>query len=265
MPMILVNLNIQLQKIGKIGCVLIAYPMCLLQVAIGQESDNDLYDVGGEFAFARVQYDSYYDGGWYGGPWATDFPAADENFLRGVARLTNVRVMSQPIVLRFDSDEIFDYPFLYALEMGRNGGLSLSPAELDNLREYLLRGGFLLIDDFWGERQWDAFYTDFSRIFPDRELIELNPDHEIFHTFYDIEGAQMIPGRGGRQGFGQAGMNNASNHAILDDNGRVMVLVNWNSDMGDGWEHTYDQWYPTEYANSAYRLGINYLIYSLTH
>jgi hypothetical protein len=173
--------------------------------------------------------------------------------------------MSQPIVLRFDSDEIFDYPFLYALEMGRNGGLSLSPAELDNLREYLLRGGFLLIDDFWGERQWDAFYTDFSRIFPDRELIELNPDHEIFHTFYDIDGAQMIPGRGGRQGFGQAGMNNASNHAILDDNGRVMVLVNWNSDMGDGWEHTYDQWYPTEYANSAYRLGINYLIYSLTH
>jgi hypothetical protein len=110
-----------------------------------------------------------------------------------------------------------------------------------------------------------CFLYRFLKNFPDRELIELNPDHEIFHTFYDIDGAQMIPGRGGRQGFGQAGMNNASNHAILDDNGRVMVLVNWNSDMGDGWEHTYDQWYPTEYANSAYRLGINYLIYSLTH
>ncbi|MBM87538.1 MAG: transmembrane prediction [Gammaproteobacteria bacterium] len=232
---------------------------------IAQEDNKDLYDIAGEFAFVRIQYDSYYDGGWYGGPWATDFPASDENFLRGVARLTNVRVTSKPIILRFDSEEIFDYPFLYALEMGRNGGLSLSPKETENLREYLLRGGFLLIDDFWGQRQWDAFYADFSRIFPDRQIVELKSNHEIFHTFYDIDGPQMIPGRGGRQGFGQAGMNVASNHAILDDDGRVMVLINWNSDMGDGWEHTYDRWYPTEYANSAYQLGINYLIYSLTH
>lgn len=233
--------------------------------AQAQRDNPDLYDIAGEFAFVRIQYDSYYDGGFYGGPWATDFPASDENFLRGVARLTNVRVMSQPIVLRFDDEEIFDYPFLYALEMGRNGGLSLTPNEVENLREYLLRGGFLLIDDFWGEQQWDAFYRDFSLLFPDRELIELHEDHEIYHTFYDIDGPQMIPGRGGRRGFGQAGIDIASNHAILDDNGRVMVLINWNSDMGDGWEHTYDQWYPTEYANSAYQLGINYLIYSLTH
>jgi hypothetical protein len=237
-----------------------------LSVAVfAQQDQPDLYDIGGEFAFVRIQYNSYYDGGYYGGPWETDFPAADENFLRGVARLTNVRVMTEPIVLQFDDEEIFNYPFLYALEMGRNGGLSLSPRELENLREYLNRGGFLLIDDFWGQRQWDAFYRDFSLLFPDRELVELNSSHEIYHTFYDIEGAQMIPGRGGRQGFGQQGMNAASNHAIMDDNGRVMVLINWNSDMGDGWEHTYDKWYPTQYANAAYQLGINYLIYSLTH
>jgi hypothetical protein len=238
---------------------------CSLLPASAQQELVELNDIAGEFAFVRIQYDSYFGGGFYGGPWLTDFPASDENFLRGVARLTNVRVMSEPIVLRFDDEEIFDYPFLYALEMGRNGGISLSPAELDNLREYLLRGGFLLIDDFWGEQQWDAFYRDFSMIFPDRELVELTADHEIYHTFYDIDGPQMIPGRGGRRGFGQAGIDIASNHAILDDDGRVMVLINWNSDMGDGWEHTYDQWYPTQYANSAYQLGINYLIYSLTH
>jgi len=126
---------------------------------------DDLYDIAGEFAFVRVNYDSYYSGGFYGGPWQTDFPAADENFLRGVARLTNVRVMSEPIVLRFDDEEIFDYPFLYALEMGRNGGLYFSPEEIENLREYLLRGGFLLIDDFWGQGQWDAFYRDFPNFF----------------------------------------------------------------------------------------------------
>ena len=99
---------------------------------IAQLDNPELYDIGGEFAFVRVQYDSYYEGGFYGGPWLTDFPASDENFLRGVARLTNVRVMSQPIVLRFDDEEIFDYPFLYALEMGRNGGLSMSQRELEN-------------------------------------------------------------------------------------------------------------------------------------
>ena len=237
----------------------------LSSTAVAQVDQPDLYDIAGEFAFVRVRYNSYYDGGFYGGTWTTDFPAADENFLRGVARLTNVRVMSTPIVLQFDDEEIFDYPFLYALEMGRNGGLSLSPAEIENLREYLLRGGFLLIDDFWGVRQWDDFYRDFSQVFPDRELVELQSNHEIFHTFYDIDGAQMIPGRGGRQGLGQQGIDSASNHAILDDNGRVMVLINWNSDMGDGWEHTYDQWYPTQYSNLAYQLGINYLVYSLTH
>jgi hypothetical protein len=233
--------------------------------SLAQVNLEDLYDIAGEFAFVRMQYDSYYGGGYRGGPWLTDFPDADENFLRGVARLTNVRVMSQPIVLRFDDEELFDYPFLYALEMGRDGGISLSPKEIENLREYLLRGGFLLIDDFWGVQQWDSFYRDFSQIFPDRELIELQPNHEIYHTFYDIEGAQMIPGRGGRRGYGQRGIDVASNHAVLDDDGRIMVLINWNSDMGDGWEHTYDQWYPTQFANSAYQLGINYLIYSLTH
>ena len=137
---------------------------------LAQQALPDLNDIAGEFAFVRIQYDSYYGGGFYGGPWLTDFPASDENFLRGVARLTNVRVMSKPIVLRFDDDEIFDYPFLYALEMGREGGLSLSPAEVENLREYLLRGGFLLIDDFWGQQQWDAFYRDFSQIFPDQVI-----------------------------------------------------------------------------------------------
>ena len=99
-----------------------------------QQSPALSIDVAGEFAFVRIQYDSYYGDGFYGGPWLTDFPASDQNFLRGVSRLTNVRVMDEPIVLRFDDEEIFDYPFLYALEMGRGGGISLSPSEIGNLR-----------------------------------------------------------------------------------------------------------------------------------
>lgn len=222
------------------------------------------YDEAGEFNFVRVQFDSYYGGRGYG-PWSIDFPDADMNFLRGVSRLTNIRVMSDPIVLRLDNEEIFDYPFLYMLEVGQGGGITLSPAEQENLREYLLRGGFLLIDDFWGQREWDNFAAAFSQVFPDREIIELHADHEIFHVYYDIDGPKMIPALYRSDEQGEQGIDYASNHAILDDDGRVMVLINWNSDMGDGWEHTYHPAYPTRYANNAYRLGINYLMYSLTH
>jgi hypothetical protein len=231
------------------------------------------YDPGGEFNFVRVQFDTWQGGGgggWGyfgdGGPtWSIDFPGADMNFLRGVSRLTNIRVMRDPIVLRFDDERIFDYPFLYMLEVGQQGGIMLSEEEIANVREYLLRGGFLLIDDFWGERQWRNFHDSFSQIFPDREIVELPHDHEIFRTYYDIDGPQMIPALSRDDSRGEQGIDVASNHAILDDFGRVMVLINWNSDMGDGWEHTYHPYYPTRYANAAYQLGINYLIYSLTH
>ena len=173
------------------------------------------------------------------------------------------RLNEDPFSSRFVSNR--NYPFNWKSEVGQGGGIVLSPAEIENLRQYLLRGGFLLIDDFWGQRQWDNFYAAFSQLFPDREIVELSPDHEIFHVYYDIDGPQMIPALYRSDEYGEQGINTASNHAILDDQGRVMVLINWNSDMGDGWEHTYHPDYPTRYANSAYRLGINYLMYSLTH
>ncbi len=232
-------------------------------------TDADLYnldyDQAGEFNFVRVQFDSYFGGGYGYGPWSIDFPDADMNFLRGVSRLTNVRVMSEPIVLRFDDERIFDYPFLYMLEVGQGGGITMTPGEIANLREYLLRGGFLLIDDFWGQREWDNFEAAFTQVFPDREIVELTAEHEIFHVYYDIDGPQLIPALYRTDERGEQGIDYASNHAILDDAGRVMVLINWNSDMGDGWEHTYHPSYPTRYANAAYRLGINYLMYSMTH
>ena len=223
------------------------------------------YDSAGEFNFVRVQFDSYYSSSFGYGTWAIDFPDADINFLRGVSRLTNIRVMSEPIVLRLDDPAIFDYPFLYMLEVGQAGGMVLRPEEVENLREYLLRGGFLLIDDFWGEHQWDNFQASFSQVFPDREIIELPLDHEIFHIYYDMDGPQLIPALFRSDEYGEQGIDYASNHAVLDDAGRVMVLINWNSDMGDGWEHTYHPDYPTRYANAAYRLGINYLMYAMTH
>lgn len=238
--------------------------LCVLQ-APGLMADPDDYDVAGEFAFVRIQYDSYFRGGFGYGPWSIDFPDADRNFLRGVARLSNVRVMSEPIVLRLDDEQIFDYPFLYALEMGRNGGAYFSPQETENLREYLLRGGFLLVDDFWGTREWEIFANTMRGVFPDREIVRLPSDHEIFRIYYDTEGPQMIPALGNPENLPERDVDHASVHAILDDSGRIMVLINWNTDLGDGWEHTYHPRYPTRFANMAYQLGINYLIYSMTH
>lgn len=226
---------------------------------------QDEYDLAGEFAFVRLQWDSYYRGGFGFGPWAIDFPDADRNFLRGVARLSNVRVMSEPIVLRLDEEEIFEYPFLYALEMGRNGGPYFSPVEIENLREYLLRGGFLMVDDFWGTREWQTFASAMATVFPERTIEQLAPDHEIFRIYYDTGGPQMIPALGNPGNVPERDVDHASVHAIHDDDGRIMVLINWNTDLGDGWEHTYHPRYPTRYANQAYQLGINYLIYSLTH
>ncbi len=240
------------------------------EISLPADQTLELHEAGDAFTFVRVEYDTtasgfYGDdewGGWL--TWAVDFPAADQNFLRGVRRLTNIHVNREPIVMRLDDDRIFEYPFLYMLEVGRQG-IQLSEKEMHNLREYLLRGGFLFIDDFWGTWQWANFYRTFSQVFPDKSIVELTEDHQIFHSFYDIDGPQMIPRVNNVENYPEQDIDVAINRAVLDDDGRVMVLMNWNSDIGDGWEHTYHPVYPTQYANMAYRLGINYLMYALTH
>jgi hypothetical protein len=250
-----------------LGCLLLIFSLSAGQ-AVAQLAPDPFPvepDRAGEFAFVRVQYDSYYRGGFGFGPWSVDFPDADRNFLRGVARLSNVRVQPEPIVLRLDDEQIFEYPFLYMLEAGRNGGPFFNPTELENLREYLLRGGFLLIDDFWGSREWQAFENSFRAVFPEREIVRLPPDHEIFRVYYDVDGAQMIPALGNPDNIPERDAVAAETFGIFDDSGRIMVLINWNSDMGDGWEHTYHPNYPTRYANLAYQMGLNFLIYSMTH
>ncbi len=239
--------------------------------ALAQQGSKKIGAAGDEFTFIRIQYDNfgtwgneYSWGGW--SSWSVDYPDADFNFLRGVTRLTNIHINSSPEVLRLDDDRIFEYPFLYMLEMGRGKGPDFNEKEIKNLREYLLRGGFLFIDDFWGTLEWDYFYNAFSKVFPDRPVVELDRNHPIFHCFYDIDGPQMIPAISRSQyNYPEQDVAVAINRAILDDEGRVMVLINWNSDIGDGWEHTYHPAYPTRYANLAYQLGINYLIYAMTH
>lgn len=230
-----------------------------------------------EFTWIRGRYENYPGGrgGRRGGWWDTDFPDAEQNFMRGVQRYTFIDTStSSTRWMDLTDPALFEHVFLY-MTMKRvpigsmRSGPNFSPEEVEALREFMHRGGFVMLDDFWGEAHFQDFLIEITKIFPDRELVQLDMNHEIFRMFYDIERVPQVPGRAVTWDYGNVTLDDPryppSVHAILDDNGRVMLVANFNSDMGDGWEHTFLEMYPTQMTNEAYRLGINYLIYAFTH
>jgi hypothetical protein len=236
-----------------------------------------------EFVFVRGKYVNYAAGGWTEyhnwwrnrAWWQTDHDDADRNLLRGVGRYTTLDTSSMAYkAMSLTDPELFEYSFLY-INMKRvplysGNGPNLSPKEAFALREYMLRGGFVMLDDFWGPEHWNDFIIELHKIFPERQPEKLEIDHPIFHCFFDIDEIKQVPGRGVTWNFGWGfTLDNPdyppSVHGIFDDNGRLMMLVNFNTDLGDGWEHTYDQFYPTRYCNEAYKLGINFIVYALSH
>jgi len=229
-----------------------------------------------EFTWIRGRYQNYPGGrGWRGGWWDTDWPEAEENFMRGVRRYTNIDAHTDHIkALDLTDPALFEHIFLY-INMKRvpigttRSGPDFRPDEIEALREFMFRGGFVMLDDFWGEAHWQDFLVEIGKIFPDRELVELTTDHPIFHMFYDVEEIAQVPGRAVTWDRGGFTLDDPryppTVHAILDDDGRVMLVANFNTDLGDGWEHTFDEYFPTYYTNEAYKIGINYLIYAFTH
>ena len=203
----------------------------------------------------------------FGGGWGTDFPASDCKFMWGVQRLTNIRVYDKsPHLVTALDPKLFEYPYLYIVSPHR---MYLTSEEADNLREYLLRGGFLHIDDFWGLEQRGAVEEEMSKIFPDREMDKLSLDHEVFHTFFDVDTVMQIPNVtnacNGRQTWEQRSEIDPMIFGISDDNGRLMVLVTYNSDLGDAWEWMDLPCYPQKYSGQAYRMGLNFMIYAMSH
>ena len=230
-----------------------------------------------EFTWVRGRYNNYSGsrGGRRGGWWDTDFPDAEQNFMRGVQRYTFIDTNTYAVrSMDLTDPELFENDFLY-MTMKRvpigsmRSGPNFSPEEIEALREFMHRGGFVMLDDFWGEAHFQDFLIEITKIFPDRELVQLDMNHEIFRMFYDIERVPQVPGRAVTWDYGNVTLDDPryppAVHAILDDTGRVMLVANFNSDMGDGWEHTFLEMYPTQMTNEAYRLGINYLIYAYTH
>jgi len=198
--------------------------------------------------------------------WGTDYPGADCKFMGGIHRLTGMNVSPNPNVIEILDDSLFKYPFVYAVEVG---GMYLSDVEAARLREYLLRGGFLHVDDFWGLRQRANFEAQMRKVFPDRPLQPLPLTHEVFHTFFDVDTVVQVPNqRNGCYGFETWQSPDDIEprvYGISDDAGRLMVLATYNSDLGDAWEYMDLPCYPEKYSGAAYRMGLNFMIYALTH
>ncbi len=218
-----------------------------------------------EWAFARLRYRS--SGGFgYGrfGRWTTDYPKADRQFVQGVRRLTRLSTRSIEQVVNPSSDDLYDWPWTYAVEVG---SWAFTPDEAVRMREYLLRGGFLMVDDFHGTYEWQSFLAGMRMVFPGRPVEDLANNDEIFHVLSDLDERFQVPGlqffRSGRT-YERDGVE-AKWRAIRDDNGRILVAICHNMDLGDAWEWADLPQYPERFTTLAYRIGVNYIIYAMTH
>ena len=226
-----------------------------------------------EWAFARLMFppganDGYrgrYDGDWRLGLslWTQDYPRADRHFSQAVRRLTRIhtRSVEQPVSLE-DGDDVFHWPWLYAVQVGEWG---LTDPQAKVLREYLLRGGFFMADDLHGTEEWEVFARSMARVFPDRPIVKIPDDDAIFHTVYDLESRYQIPGAEHLdRGYKKDGKG-AYWRGIYDDKGRIMVAISANSDLGDSWEWADEPQYPVKFSDLGIRIGVNYVVYAMTH
>ncbi len=261
--------------------IVIAGALCAFQMPFRQyrgveyfsfETPPD-YQEKTEWAFARLMFppgwnDGYkgrFDGDWRLGLslWTQDYPRADRHFSQAVRRLTRVQVRSveQPVSLE-DGDDVFNWPWLYAVQVGE---WTLTDGQAKVLRDYLLRGGFFVADDFHGTVEWQVFNEVMKRVFPDRKIEEIPDSDPMFHAVYDLVDRIQVPGAAHlRLGYKNDGIG-AHWMAIRDDSGRVMVAISYNSDIGDAWEYADDPNYPEKFASMAIRYGVNTVIYSMTH
>jgi hypothetical protein len=225
------------------------------------------------FTFVRIRYRSWDRGGWWGGGrrWAIDFPDSDLNFSYRLQQMTSLKVDPEGKVIEITDPALFDYPWIYIVEPG---GLVFTDEEVPILRQYLLNGGFLMVDDFWGEREWMNFHEQIKRVFPEREPMDIPLDHPIFHCVFDLKEKPQIPNV-------DLGIESQYTHvtwerpdakevhyrAIFDDHDRMMVMICHNTDLGDGWEREgEDEYYFREFSEKkAYPLGINIVFYAMTH
>ncbi len=216
-----------------------------------------------EFFFTRAIYSG---GGrrYGGGSWATDYPKADRQFLTILNRLIDMDAYELENAVQLDDPNVRRFPFLYALEVGY---MYMTEPEVKGLRDYLLAGGFLMIDDFWGTWEWQNFEAEIRRVLPEYPIVDIPLDHPVFHTVYNIEELVQVPAfgntRGGRTWEQDGYVPQVK--GIFDTEGRLMVIINWNTDIGDAWEWAESPAYPLRYSTFAIEITVNIIVYAMSH
>ena len=240
------------------------------------------------FTFVRIQYDSRRSPGRnYGGrgrsrnrrgggsgsyilnyPWDQDHPDSDLNLSFRLQQLTAMEVDPDGETMRLDDPRLFDYPFIYLIEPG---DLVFRESELLPLRKYLLNGGFMMVDDFWGEAEWENFWDEIKRVFPERGWEELDIGHKIFSAVFELKEKPQICSWENWSGTGRTWERDDAKEvhfrAMYDDKGRMMMIICHNTDLGDGWERegVNEQYFRLFSEPKSYPMGINIIFYAMTH
>ena len=225
-----------------------------------QQMGSNVAPGGHSFYFTRGMYSGR---GWRSG-WATDAPDADRWIINVISRLTLLDVYPRENYVALDDPELRRFPFLYILEVSSMG---LTDAEVQGLRDYLLAGGFLMVDDFWGTAEWAAWEREIRAVLPEYDIVDIPLDHPIFATVYQVDEVVQVPSIGNARRGVSYERDGIVPHlrGIFDEKGRLMVAINWNTDIGDAWEWAEDPSYPVQYSTYAYQMAANFFIYAMTH
>jgi hypothetical protein len=227
------------------------------------------YRDNAEWTRARLRYPSFLNVHLHGDGyrrWTIDYPRSDRHLLAGIRRLTRINTRSVEQIVDLDGeDDVYNWPIMYAVEVGY---WNLTDEQAAQLRDYLLRGGFFMCDDFHGTIEWENFVASMKKVFPDRPIVELDNKDPIFHVIYDLDDRFQVPGA--QYLFPPHSLHEydgfqARWRGIYDDHGRVIVAICHNMDLGDAWEWSDDPKYPEKFASLAYRIAVNYFMYDLTH
>ena len=266
-------------KLSRLALLSVAAALCCASVFAFQRVGNFGFgnedspaNTKAEFYWSRLAYTSTmqsyggYGGGYWGrSSWSRDYPKADRQFLVAMHRLTRIDGRPTEQVVRLDSDDIFNYPWIYAVQVQN---WSFTDDESKRLREYLLKGGFLMVDDFHGTRDWENFMNGLRTVLPDSPVEDLADSDEIFHTLYDVDSKMQIPG----EHFIRTNRTYEKDgytpkwRAIRDPkDGRIMVAICHNMHLGDAWEWADDPNYPEPFASMSFRVGLDYILYGMTH
>jgi len=236
------------------------------------EFNESFYMDQNRFTFARVHYTGY-RGGW---SWDTDYPESDVNFSLRLTELTTIEVNRDErgrivhAIVKLTEERLHQFPFIYMVEVGYS---NLTPAEADGLRDYLLRGGFLLVDDFWDYREWSNWEVQVRKVFPDEEaypIVDIPLSHPIFNCVFQLKEVPQVPSLNAWMNYRASSDRRgaeASCRGIFDRNGRLMVVMMHNTDLGDGWERESEdlEYFQKFSVAKAYPMGINIVVYAMTH